>query len=436
MRTDLKQQKDGEAEELLPPPVKEDKRRRTGLALRQFANATKVFRGRSTDVTVVDEAPSPEVIPDLGSRRSRPYLWSFLLLVLIPSIAAFVYFFAIASNQFQSEARFTVRAMEPELSEKGGESETAATPTSGSMIPVSTAQNAYIVANYIRSRAIIDDIAPQLNIREIFQRPEVDRIARLSENASIDELTDYWQRKVDAYVDPVSNIVTVNVTAFRAEDALRLNQAVLAESETLINRLSERARRDATQAAEIETRQVFKQLQDSLKALQDFRNKDALIDPSQSGTQITTLLMPLMTERLKLKNDEAVMAAELQPDAPSLRVLRNRIASLDEQIATLRGQLTGSDSQTLAASLAKYEELDVDRLLNERKYARAQAALDRAEIRARRQASYLSMFVPPSLPEFAKYPYRLLYPLMCFLSLLVIWAIGALTYASVEDHRL
>ena len=55
MRTDLKQQKDGEAKELLPPPGPEERPRRTGLALRQFANATKVFRGRSTDVTVVDD---------------------------------------------------------------------------------------------------------------------------------------------------------------------------------------------------------------------------------------------------------------------------------------------------------------------------------------------------------------------------------------------
>ncbi len=435
MKTDL-DEKDGEAQEILAPPRKEDKSKGVGLALRQFANATKVLRGRRTDVTVVRPAVPPEPLPDLGSRWWRPYLWSFVLLVLMPSIAAFVYFLAFASDQFQSEARFTVRAMEPELADKGGDADGSGSPASSSLMPVATAQNAYIVANYIKSRAIIDDISAQLNIREIYQRPEADRVARLGSNASIDELATYWQNKVDAYVDPISHIVTVDVTAFRAEDALRLNQAVLAESEKLINRLSARAQRDATQAAEAETRQVFKQWQASLKALQDFRNKDALIDPSQSGTQIANLLMPLLTERLKLKNDESVMAAELQPDAPSLRVLRNRIASLEEQIAALRRQLTGSDSQTLAASLARFEELDVDRMLNERKYARAQAALDRAEIRARRQAVYLSMFVPPSLPEFAKYPYRIIYPLMIFFSLLIVWAIGALTYASVEDHRL
>ncbi|MGN8119943.1 capsule biosynthesis protein [Labrys sp. 22185] len=428
---DLKQHTVGKTIEC-PPPAEENKELECDrLVLPQCADDTKTLPIKRTNVLGMD-AGSQAIKAELSS-WSPSYLWSFFVFVVIPSLIGLGYFVTIAADQYQSEARFTVRAMEPETPDKGGEGETG--PISTSLIPSSTAQDAYIVTNYIRSRAIINALESKLDIREIFQRPEADSVARLTKNASIDDLASYWQRMVDAYVDPVSNIVTVDVTAFRADDAYKLNQVILAESEKLINQLSDRARADAMTSAEKEVQQVVTQLQVSLKALQEFRNKDALIDPDQAGAQIANLLMPLLTERLKLKNEEAVMAAELGADAPSLRVLRNRIASLDEQTAGLRGQLTGNASKTLAASLAKYEELDVTRMIIEQKFARSQAALDRAEARARRQAIYLSLFVPPTRPEFAKYPYRYTYSFMIFVMLLIIWGIGALIHASVEDHR-
>ncbi|WP_448955312.1 capsule biosynthesis protein [Labrys neptuniae] len=423
-----------EKRSLVPSP---EDGRRNGLqrVLNRVANVTRRLQTRSTDVAIPHKPVQVQPDGELLATHSRPYLWSFILVVAIPTFAALAYFLFIAADQYQSEARFTVRSLEAVPTEKTSIDSSASVP-GNSLLATSSAQNAYIVTNYIRSRAIIDDIGPQLNIREIFKPSSQDPIAALNPAASIDELTSYWQRRVDTYVDPVSDIVTVQVTAFRAEDALRLNQAILNQSEKLINRISQRSRQDTVQAADIEAQQAFAQLQTSLKALQDFRNKDAVIDPGQSGTQILSLLMPLMTEQLKLKNDEAVMAAELDANAPSLRVLRNRILSLESQISNLRGQLTGSDSHTLATSLAKFEELDVGRLINERKYARAQAALDRATATARRQSIYLSVFVPPSLPEYAKFPLRVIYSLMTFVTLLIIWGIGALTYASVEDHRL
>ena len=65
----------------------------------------------------------------------------------------------------------------------------------------------------------------------------------------------------------------------------------------------------------------------------------------------------------------------------------------------------------------------------------AQGALERARSRAQRQSIFVEVFVPPALPEYAKFPERLALSLLAPLALLVIWGIFGLTAAAVEDHR-
>ena len=66
----------------------------------------------------------------------------------------------------------------------------------------------------------------------------------------------------------------------------------------------------------------------------------------------------------------------------------------------------------------------------------AQDALERARLRAERQNLYVSVFVPPSLPEEAQYPQTLALSFIIPLTLLIVWGILALISAAIEDHRL
>jgi capsular polysaccharide transport system permease protein len=301
-----------------------------------------------------------------------------------------------------------------------------------------TGQNAYIVTSYIRSRAILDDLAGKLDLRVIFRRPEADVLARLKRDASVEELQDYWESRVDAYVDSLSSIVTLRIRAFRRDDALSLGKAVIEASESLANRISDRARRDAMAMAEKEVRRSFGVVQSALAALSEFRNATGVIDPGQTGGEIGKLLVPMISEKIRLETELSVLSRELAEDAPTLRVMREKLAAVDEQIKIQKARLTSENGsgRTLAASLARFEELEVQRQLAERFYALAQTDYDRAQLRASRQSVYLSVFSPPELPEESRYPRRFAYSLLTFVGLAVLWSIGAMILASIEDHRL
>jgi capsular polysaccharide transport system permease protein len=356
------------------------------------------------------------------------YAFSFILLVVIPSILAVVYLAFFAADQFAAEAKFAVRASQAENSDA----------KMSTHIPSLAGQDAYIVTNYIHSRAIVDDLLKTVDLRAIFTRPEADFYARLKPNPSIEDLVNYWNGMVVTYVDGPSGIVTVAVRAFRKDDALLLSNAVISASERLVNTVSARARNDAVRASEEEVRRYEKQVRNALFALRTFRDSEGFIDPASQATSTSTLLLQEMGEKIKLQSELFVSERAMSADAPTVRNLRTRLDSIEKQIERLKSQLTGNSpaSKTISSSLVKFEELELQRVFSEKLYTMAQDAFERARVRAEQQNIYVSVFVPPSLPQSSEYPERLALSFIIPIALLVIWGILALVAAAIEDHRL
>jgi capsular polysaccharide transport system permease protein len=389
-----------------------------------------------------------DVIRSLPRLKISPRLASFIGCVVVPAFAATVYFAFIASNQPAAEARFAVHQTEMESTDSSEQTDNSSNNTSSSSNNMNaqtagfsfsvTGQNAYIVTSYIRSRAIVDDLNGKMNLRDIFRRPEADFWARLRRNATVDQLTEYWNSMVDTYIDAPSGIVTLRVRAFRPDDAVAVAKAVLDLSEALVNRISDRARRDEMAMSEREVRRAYETTQAALAALQRFQDSSGIINPVQAGTEVSKLLAPLLGEKVRLESDLFVASRDLADSAPTVQALKNRIESVERQIVELKGRLTGSEGakQTIAASLAKFEELDLQRQFAEKMYALAQTNLDRARIQAARQNVYLTVFVPPSLPEESRYPRRVAFPMLIFVGLAIVWSVVVMIIAAVEDHRL
>jgi capsular polysaccharide transport system permease protein len=378
--------------------------------------------------------------------RIPPVLGSFIAFVVIPATAASLYFAFLASDQFSVEMRFAVRSLDVDSAPSslgamagaaGAGAGASAAGARGVSISASP-QNSYIVTSYIRSRAIVDDLSAKVKLREVFRRPEADFWARLRDHAPIEKLVDYWNTMVDTDVEAVSGVVTVRIRAFRRDDALALGNAVVAASEDLVNRISDRARRDATAMAEKDVRRAFVAVQAALADLTKFREEFGMIDPGQKSSEITGLLGPLMGDKIRLENELFVASRELAHDAPTVRVLREQIETTDRQIKELQAKLTNRESRsgTIAESLTRFETLETQRMLAEQLYALARSDLDRAQLRANRQSIYLTVFVPPTLPEIALYPHRLTFPALIFIGLAALWSIAAMVVASIDDHRL
>lgn len=380
--------------------------------------------------------------------ETRPHTWrqlspaflSFIVVVLIPATAVTIYLLFIASDQFTAETRFAVRPAEQDLSQEKDKLQSFLAPASTgvSNLPNLASQDAGIVASYIRSPAIIDDLSGTIDIPALFRRPEADFWTRLSADPSREDLRDYWLKAVSTYIDTSSGIVTVQVRAFRPSDARDLLQAILGSSEHLVNALSNRARADTMSRAEAELRRADAQFQNVLVDLQHYRDEEGFIDPVQMADQTGKLMLQLMSEKIQLESELYVTKGSGAADAPGTPSLQTRLDNVNAQIVQVRSQLAGKSpgARNLAASLVRFEELEVKRQFSESMYAFARDGLDRARLAAERQTVYLTVFVPPGLPQDYSYPHRFTFIALISIGLMITWSIGAMMWASIQDHRL
>ena len=369
------------------------------------------------------------------ARRIPILLTSFLLGVVIPSLGVVLYLAFIASDQYVGEARLSVRAAPMDQLAGPGLS-ASVSRLAGGLIPQTLDQDAHIVADYLRSRAAVEDLSQMLDLQTMFRRPGLDFWARLKTAPKAEELQSYWARMLRTTVDGSSGIVTISVRAFRPDDAKALAEACVRISEALVNKISERARTDAMRKAGEETRRAEGMMQKALGDLRAFRDKEGILDPGSAASATSQLLLGAMAERGRLQTDFFVLSRALAPTAPTVKALKDRIDAMDGQIEQLRSEMTQKSAQakTLSAALARFEELELQRIFAEKLYAVAQTGLERARIRAQQQQVYLTVFVPPYLPEEARYPERIAMSLLIPLVLLVIWSIFALTGLAIEDH--
>ncbi|WP_284180325.1 capsule biosynthesis protein [Rhabdaerophilum sp. SD176] len=364
------------------------------------------------------------------------YPLTFVLMVLIPAFMATFYLAFLASDQFQVEARFAVRSAPSEQSGDGDLKSALTSLTSGGT-PTMATQDAYIVASYLQSRAAIQDLEKKgFDLKGMFRRSEIDFYARLKAQASAEDFDIYWKSMVSAAVDGPSGIVTLFVRAFQPEDAKRIAQGLIEVGESLVNTLSDRARQDTLLKAEEEVRRAELRLRQALVDLRRFRDQEGFLDPVKAAGNTSTLMLNAMSDRIKTQNDLFVAERALGPNAPSIVTLRARLTTIDQQIDKLKGSLTSTDATAnpVSAALLRYEELEVQRIFAEKLYGLAQNGLERARQRADKKQIYISVFVPPLLPEEARFPERITYPLIVLAILIIVWGIFALTCAAVEDH--
>lgn len=377
-------------------------------------------------------APAPPFAAQPLRRRRRvsPAWLSFLLMVATPTFVAGAYYLLLASSQYVAEFRFGLRSSQP-LRAAGG------SLLSGGASPLQTVLDSYAVAQYLRSRAIVDDLGKSLNLRAMFSTSAADWPARLHLPVTIEELTSYWRRQVDAFFDRVNGTIVVRARAFSAADALGLARGVLAASERLVNAMSARARRDALRQSENDVKSAERRLAAALAQLRDYRDKEGLIDPDKAADANAALAGRLRDEVLRDDAELATMRVYLSADAPALKLLEARIAAVKAQEGALAGEATDTAAtrrRALSRVLGRYEELDSERRFAETAYRHALEALDRARIEADRQQVYLVDFVPPRLPEEPLYPRRLRAVAVVFAAAFAVWAIGGLGLRSVRDH--
>jgi capsular polysaccharide transport system permease protein len=339
------------------------------------------------------------------SRRGRNARYFALLsaipLLVLPLLTGTIYFGLMASDQFQVEARFAV---------KGGESlPIDAVGVLTGFPSMTQAQDALIVTDYVQSRAIVEKLDREIDLRNLFARGDVDFFSRFDPSQPIEELVRYWRWRTTVTIEPQSGILTIKTRAFRPEDSLAISNAIVRASEGLVNDLSDRSRRDAVSKSLEDVKRAEQRLVGVREEFRQLRDSQGILDATKSADAATKMLGELKLERIKLENEMRVTTRSMAPNTPQMQVLKARLDAMTGQIDRIEQSMTGEErasARVLSQSYAVFDKLRLDQQWAEKQYQTAATAFERARIDAERQHVYLENIVQPTLPQQAEYPRR------------------------------
>ena len=384
----------------------------------------------------VDQAGRGAVIDVPMRTRLGFFGWSFIFCVILPTLVATAYLAFVASDEYVSEAKFTIRRASENVSSGLDDMVNSISASIGiGMNNGSTTQDVYIVAEYIRSRTIIEDLGGKSQLFKLYSRPDIDWLSRLSPAASLEKAWKYWKNKIDALIDTPSSVITLDVRAYTRDDAHRLAQEILAKSEALVNSISERSRNDALTRARNEMKQAEERVRQAQMTLLAFRNETKLIDPATSAKSIAETIAKLTQERLLLENNRATLKSSVDPSSPTLRILNAQIGAVESQIEGLKNQLTSqTQGKAISSQIAGYENLQLELQFAEKLYSITQTAYQAAKTEQEKQQLYLVTVDRPSQPQIATYPKVFLDSATIFAACFILWSMANFLIGTVRDH--
>ena len=413
-----------------------DKTRKTG---QNRSGKTGNARNTGANKKGVRRPPTVQVHPIAPPATMQKRHWgialSFVLCVLAPLAVTVFYLWAIAVDQYSSQTGFTVRSEESGTATDllGG----LAAFTSGS-----TQKDTDVLYEFIQSQEIIEKIDAKLDLRKIYaQHWASDPAFALWPDATIENLHSYWERVVRISYDGASGLIDLEILAFDPDDARRVAQEIVTESQAMINRLNETARKDAMRYAETDLELAIQRIKDARSALTRFRTRTQIVDPQ---TDIETRLGVL--QNLQQQLAEALVEADILEQTTNqsdprliqtrqkINVIRSRIAHERKNFATAENEV-GSLGEDYPTLIAEYESLTVDLEFSEEAYRAALTAMDVAKSNALRQSRYLATYVSPTRAQSSEYPRRFVISGLAGLLLVMLWGMGTLIFYSLRDRR-
>jgi capsular polysaccharide transport system permease protein len=350
----------------------------------------------------------------------------FLLFVGLPTLLALVYYAFLATDMYVSEARFSIRGAEggsgPEwlalFGHAGG----------------STTTDAYVVEEYIQSQDMLTVLDQNLSLRAHYQNRAADFISRLENEATSEEFLDYFRRVVQVGYDSASSIFTLKTRAYSPKMARDLGQAILAQSEQLVNQLAERSLQDSLALARSELAVAEERVTRARESMKRFRNQKELLNPEAVAGSMLALVAELEGEAAKTRTELAEARTYMREDSARITALKARLTALEGQIGAEKSRLTGNKGKVLNEVVTDYERLQVEHEFAEKQYFSALASLEAARVRAESKSRYLVAFAEPTLPDESLYPRRIRSTGIFFAATTLLFGIASLMVAAIREH--
>jgi capsular polysaccharide transport system permease protein len=407
--------------------------------------ATKPSPGTQlTPVVEQPKLPSTEVIGDaerardvmdiqrdIARRRRRRgmlLLARVLVFVMIPTLVAGYYFYAIATPMYATKSEFVIQSAD---SAGGGGVGGLLSGT-----PLDGGKDSITVQSYLQSRDAMLRLDADEGFRDHFSQEFVDPIQRLETDATQEAAYKKFKKSVQIGYDPTEGIIKMEVIAASPETSKKFSEQLIGYAEEQVDQLTARKRGDQMEGADQSRLEAEQKMIDAQRRIVEIQEKLGVLSPESEVQavfgQITQLETELLSERISLQQ----FLANQRPNEAKVSASQNKITELEKLIEEKRAQLTESNanSGSLARISGELLVAQADLEVRQGLLAQAEAAFEAARLEANRQVRYLSVAVSPIAPDEPTYPRKFENTILAFLIFSGIYLMVSLTSSILREQ--
>jgi capsular polysaccharide transport system permease protein len=263
----------------------------------------------------------------------------FIVVVVIPTLCSIIYLGFWASHVYISDSRYIIRSVQSPLNPSSDYTMQSFLGTPAIM------QDSFVIASYITSIDALKSVEKEVDLKKIFTSSSVDLFSRFASfywNTSRERLLKYFNNRLEVIVDPISFVSTLHVRSYTPESAQQINEILLKSSESLVNDLNDRTRRDVIKFAQKgidESRANFERIEAELLKFKYQQNKGSAerfmpqfqalyIQRDAAERQLASALEALAQANLEAQRKMIYLERIVQPQKPDYPVEPKRIIGI------------------------------------------------------------------------------------------------------------
>ncbi|RYG90404.1 capsule biosynthesis protein [Loktanella sp. IMCC34160] len=370
---------------------------------------------------------------DIAKRRRRRLVLlasRLSMFVMLPTLIAGYYFFAIATPLFATKSEFVIQQAEGASAAAGG---------LGGLFQgtsMATQQDSTAVQSYLTSRDAMQRLDTEHGFKAHFSDPSIDAIQRLPQDASNEETFAAYQDHIRIAYDPSEGVIKMEVSATDPTVSQRFSEALIGYAEEQVDQMTQRLREDQMAGAEQSYRDAETRREQALQELLRIQNEVSVLSPEGEVSAILAQVSTLETQKQQKQLELAQLSSVRRPNEARVNALTQEIANLDDLIIALRSQMTqqSGEGSTLASKTTELRLAEENYQFQTLMVQQALTMRETARIEAERQVRYLSLSVRPIAPDDPTYPRALENTLVTFLIFAGIYLMISLTASILREQ--
>lgn len=368
------------------------------------------------------------------ARRRRKNLFllvaRMLFFIGLPTLIAGYYFSRIATPMYATESEFVIQQASGQGAAAGG---------LGGLFQgtsMATQQDSITVQSYLTSIAAMQRLDEDHGFTSTFQGDDIDALQRIADDATSSEAHNVYKKRIKISYDPTEGLIRMEVSAPSPELSYEFNTALIGYAEERVDQMTQRLRGDQMQGARDAYNEAEEQRTEALRILTKLQSEAETLDPQADNAALMSRISALQKQGDSLNLELASLLDNARPNQARVDGVRASIRRVEAQIDDLRDIITeagasGSSKNEVTARIREAEENYQVRLALVQE---SLAQMESARLEANRQVRYLSLSVPPTVPDSPSYPRAIENTMLAFAVFFALYILMSLTAAVLREQ--